>query len=42
MLGHAEDTISKMAELKTLGISFAIDDFGAGYSSPELPQAAAG
>ncbi|MBP6451409.1 MAG: EAL domain-containing protein, partial [Aeromonas sp.] len=23
----------KMAELKTLGISFAIDDFGAGYSS---------
>ncbi|MGL5813589.1 MAG: putative bifunctional diguanylate cyclase/phosphodiesterase [Aeromonas sp.] len=33
VLGHAEDTISKMAELKTLGISFAIDDFGAGYSS---------
>ncbi|WP_421184543.1 putative bifunctional diguanylate cyclase/phosphodiesterase [Aeromonas enteropelogenes] len=33
VLGHAEDTISKMAELKALGISFAIDDFGAGYSS---------
>lgn len=33
VLGHAEDTISKMTELKTLGISFAIDDFGAGYSS---------
>ena len=28
VLGHAEDTISKMTELKTLGISFAIDDFG--------------
>jgi EAL domain-containing protein (putative c-di-GMP-specific phosphodiesterase class I) len=41
VLGHAEDTISKMAELKTLGISFAIDDFGAG-TLPELPQAAAG
>ncbi|MGY3942662.1 putative bifunctional diguanylate cyclase/phosphodiesterase [Aeromonas tecta] len=33
VLGHAEDTISKMTELKALGISFAIDDFGAGYSS---------
>jgi diguanylate cyclase (GGDEF)-like protein/PAS domain S-box-containing protein len=33
VLGHAEDTISKMTELKQLGISFAIDDFGAGYSS---------
>lgn len=33
VLGHAEDTIQKMAELKALGISFAIDDFGAGYSS---------
>lgn len=33
VLGHAEGTISKMAELKELGISFAIDDFGAGYSS---------
>ncbi|MGL5303763.1 MAG: putative bifunctional diguanylate cyclase/phosphodiesterase [Aeromonas sp.] len=33
VLGHAEDTISKMTELKGIGISFAIDDFGAGYSS---------
>ncbi|MFQ2146994.1 putative bifunctional diguanylate cyclase/phosphodiesterase [Aeromonas jandaei] len=33
VLGHAEDTISKMTDLKSLGISFAIDDFGAGYSS---------
>jgi len=33
VLGHAEDTINKMTELKGLGISFAIDDFGAGYSS---------
>lgn len=33
VLGHAEDTIQKMGDLKALGISFAIDDFGAGYSS---------
>lgn len=33
VLGHAEDTLHKMSELKELGISFAIDDFGAGYSS---------
>ena len=36
VLGHAEDTISKMTELKELGISFAIDDFGAGYSGLSL------
>jgi diguanylate cyclase (GGDEF)-like protein/PAS domain S-box-containing protein len=33
VLGNTEDTISKMSELKQLGISFSIDDFGTGYSS---------
>lgn len=33
VLGSAEDAISKMTELKQLGISFSIDDFGTGYSS---------
>ncbi|WP_427983550.1 putative bifunctional diguanylate cyclase/phosphodiesterase [Agarivorans sp.] len=33
VLGHAEDTIRKMEQLKELGLRFSIDDFGAGYSS---------
>ncbi|WP_432452510.1 MULTISPECIES: putative bifunctional diguanylate cyclase/phosphodiesterase [unclassified Agarivorans] len=33
VLGHAEDTIRRMEQLKELGLRFAIDDFGAGYSS---------
>lgn len=33
VIKNVEDTIRKMTELKNLGISFAIDDFGAGYSS---------
>ncbi|MCE2593631.1 EAL domain-containing protein [Motilimonas cestriensis] len=33
VLGHAEETIRKMAQLKEKGISFSVDDFGAGYSS---------
>lgn len=33
VLGHAEDTIRKMAQLKEVGLRFSIDDFGAGYSS---------
>ncbi|MEE1672580.1 EAL domain-containing protein [Agarivorans aestuarii] len=33
VLGHAEDTIRKMAQLKEMGLRFSIDDFGAGYSS---------
>lgn len=28
-----EDTIAKMAALRTIGVRFAIDDFGTGYSS---------
>ncbi len=33
VLGNTEETISKMSELKGMGISFSIDDFGTGYSS---------
>jgi diguanylate cyclase (GGDEF)-like protein/PAS domain S-box-containing protein len=33
VLSHAEDAIDKMGQLKAMGISFSIDDFGAGYSS---------
>ena len=33
MLKNVEDTISKMHELKMLGVSFSMDDFGTGYSS---------
>jgi diguanylate cyclase (GGDEF)-like protein/PAS domain S-box-containing protein len=30
---NVEDTISKMREIKALGVSFSMDDFGTGYSS---------
>ncbi|MCR4299286.1 MAG: EAL domain-containing protein [Gallionella sp.] len=33
VLENVEDTISKMHELKLLGVSFSMDDFGTGYSS---------
>lgn len=33
VLGNAEAAIIKMEKLRDLGVSFAIDDFGAGYSS---------
>ncbi|MDX2319383.1 MAG: EAL domain-containing protein [Moritella sp.] len=33
VIEHAEDAIRKMTELKYIGVSFAVDDFGAGYSS---------
>jgi EAL domain-containing protein (putative c-di-GMP-specific phosphodiesterase class I) len=33
VLENVEDTISKMRELKLLGVSFSMDDFGTGYSS---------
>jgi diguanylate cyclase (GGDEF)-like protein/PAS domain S-box-containing protein len=33
VLENVEDTISKMQELKLLGVEFSMDDFGTGYSS---------
>ena len=33
VIQNLEDTISKMRELKALGVGFAMDDFGTGYSS---------
>jgi diguanylate cyclase (GGDEF)-like protein/PAS domain S-box-containing protein len=33
VLENVEDTISKMREIKALGVSFSMDDFGTGYSS---------
>jgi diguanylate cyclase (GGDEF)-like protein/PAS domain S-box-containing protein len=33
MLEHVDDTVSKMRELKLLGVNFSMDDFGTGYSS---------
>lgn len=33
VLENVEDTISKMLEIKLMGVSFSMDDFGTGYSS---------
>ncbi|WP_255554691.1 bifunctional diguanylate cyclase/phosphodiesterase [Moritella sp. 24] len=33
VIEHAEDAIRKMTDLKNIGVSFAVDDFGSGYSS---------
>jgi diguanylate cyclase (GGDEF)-like protein/PAS domain S-box-containing protein len=33
VLENVQDTISKMQELKMLGVGFSMDDFGTGYSS---------
>jgi diguanylate cyclase (GGDEF)-like protein/PAS domain S-box-containing protein len=33
VLENIDDTISRMRELKQLGVSFSMDDFGTGYSS---------
>ncbi len=33
VLENVEDTISKMRDIKALGVSFSMDDFGTGYSS---------
>jgi EAL domain-containing protein (putative c-di-GMP-specific phosphodiesterase class I) len=33
VLENVEDAITKMREIKLLGVSFSMDDFGTGYSS---------
>ncbi len=33
LLSDVEDAISKMSELRAIGVGFALDDFGTGYSS---------
>ena len=33
VLENVEDTITKMREIKKIGVSFSMDDFGTGYSS---------
>ncbi len=33
VLENVEDTISKMLDIKALGVNFSMDDFGTGYSS---------
>ena len=33
LLENTDDTIAKMIALKAKGVSFAVDDFGIGYSS---------
>ncbi len=33
ILNNVEDSISKMQELKSMGVDFSMDDFGTGYSS---------
>jgi len=33
ILNNVEDSISKMEQLKSLGVEFSMDDFGTGYSS---------
>jgi EAL domain-containing protein (putative c-di-GMP-specific phosphodiesterase class I) len=33
LLDNVEETITKMTELRTHGVSFSLDDFGIGYSS---------
>src|SRR5206468_12835331 len=38
MLQESESTISKLHQLKRLGVKLAIDDFGTGYSSVSYLQ----
>lgn len=38
ILQHVEDVIIKMTELKSIGVSFSLDDFGTGQSSLSILQ----
>ena len=33
LLADVEDTVAKMATLRSYGVGFSLDDFGTGYSS---------
>jgi EAL domain-containing protein (putative c-di-GMP-specific phosphodiesterase class I) len=41
LVDNIAEAVSTLSELQRLGVTVAIDDFGIGYSSLKLPQAAA-